>query len=231
MRIAPLTLTLALTALLVLPACGGGDGIGLPIAFPPTITSVSPSGGPTTGGTTISVGGTNFPTLIVVSVGGNLCLNIVVQSPTSLTCNVPPGTEGAKSVQVSTATGNDTLAGAFTYFLPSSKLPSDVAPIVDVTLLDARGSPVGLLSDVLHQENTPEVVCGDEPFSAFAPLVDGLFSPDLHEVGAYYFGLDPESGAVFWYSNAASLALGDFPDGWCVDTRVTDAVSIELLSR
>ena len=231
MRIAPLTLALALTVLLALPACGGGDGIGLPIAFPPTIATVSPPIGPTGGGPTISVGGTNFPSLIVVSVGGNLCLNIVVQSPTSLTCNVPPGTEGAKDVQVSTATGSDTLSGAFTYFLQATKLPSDIAPIVDVTFLDAQGAPVGLLSDVLHQEDTPEVVCGDEPFSAFAPMVDGLFSPSLHEVGTYYFGLDPESGAVFWYSDAASLALGDFPDGWCVDTRVEDAVAIEVLAR
>lgn len=228
------SLAFCLAALLALPACGGADGIGLPIGFPPTITGVSPTSGSVAGGTLMGVAGTNFTSLISVTVDGNLCLNVSVTSSTNLSCIAPSGTVGAKDVRVATATGSDTLVGAFTYVQPLRLSPgkqADDRPLVDITFLDADGAPLGLLTDVLHQQDRPDVPCGDERFALLPFPRDGFTPLDLYEVGSYYFGLEPESGAVLWYSDAASLALGACPDGWCLDTHVVGAVSLDVRTR
>ncbi|MCE2883527.1 MAG: IPT/TIG domain-containing protein [Planctomycetaceae bacterium] len=82
----------------------------------PTITSVSPSAGPTAGGTTITVTGTNLTGATSVKVGAVACTSVTVVSATQLTAVTPAGTVGAKSVTVTTAGGTGTKASAFTYF-------------------------------------------------------------------------------------------------------------------
>lgn len=234
MRNTPFLLVLGLATLLSLPACGGGDGIGLPIGFPPTITSVSPAGGSISGGTLLGVTGTNFTTLISVTVDGNLCLNVNVTSSTNLSCVVPAGSVGAKDVRVATATGSDTLVGAFTYVQTLMQSPgrvTDTRPSVDITFLDASGAPLGLLTDVLHQQDRPEVQCGDAQDPLLAIPVNSFTAPALYQAGTYLFGFEAESGTVFWHRDAAAWALGDVPDGWCRDTRVVGAASIQVFTR
>ena len=83
----------------------------------PTIGSVSPTSGPTTGGTTITIAGTNLTGATSVTVGGIAATNIVVVSSTSVTATTPAGTAGAKSVAVTTAGGTATKTSAFTYIV------------------------------------------------------------------------------------------------------------------
>jgi hypothetical protein len=85
------------------------------------ISSVSPSSGPTDGGTPITIAGTNFETGATVTVGGNTCTSPVVASANSITCNTPAGSAGAKDVTVTNVDSTtNTLSGGFTYFAPST---------------------------------------------------------------------------------------------------------------
>ena len=81
----------------------------------PTITSVSPISGPTTGGTTITITGTNLTGATMVKIGVTLATNVVVVNATSITAKTPAGTVGVKSVAVTTAGGTATKSNAFTY--------------------------------------------------------------------------------------------------------------------
>ncbi|MFM7808086.1 MAG: IPT/TIG domain-containing protein, partial [Planctomycetota bacterium] len=82
---------------------------------PPTISGVSPSSGPTAGGTTITITGTALTNTSAVTVRGNAATSVVVVSDTTVTAVTPPGSVGAANVQVTTLGGTATISGGFTY--------------------------------------------------------------------------------------------------------------------
>ena len=87
----------------------------------PTLTSISPTSGPTTGGTTITLTGTNFVSGATVRVGGVAATNVVFSSATRVTARTPAGTAGARDVQITNPNGQSaTRTGAFTYTAPST---------------------------------------------------------------------------------------------------------------
>jgi len=89
----------------------------------PTVTSVSPNSGPTTGGTTMTITGTGFVSGATVTVGGSFCASVVVVSATSITCVTPAGSFGAKNVVVTNAdTGTVTSSASFIFENPKHRI-------------------------------------------------------------------------------------------------------------
>jgi hypothetical protein len=87
----------------------------------PTITSISPTSGFTTGGTSVTLTGTNLFGTTSVTVGGtNAAFNNV--SGTGITFTTPVGSVGAANVVVTTPNGSATLTGGFTYIAPPSNI-------------------------------------------------------------------------------------------------------------
>jgi subtilisin-like proprotein convertase family protein len=73
----------------------------------PILTSVSPSQGSTSGGTTITLAGTNFVQGgTIVTFGGAPATSINVASSTSLTAVTPPGSTGTRPIVVTTHGGS-----------------------------------------------------------------------------------------------------------------------------
>ncbi|MBI4863455.1 MAG: IPT/TIG domain-containing protein [Candidatus Riflebacteria bacterium] len=92
-----------------------------------TITSVSPGDGPLDGGRAITVDGEGFKGVREVFFGANRATNVVVVSPSRLTCDAPGGVApGPVSVFVVTVYGTITSSAAFTYN-PATVL-SSIAP-------------------------------------------------------------------------------------------------------
>jgi Protein of unknown function (DUF4038)/IPT/TIG domain/Putative collagen-binding domain of a collagenase/Abnormal spindle-like microcephaly-assoc'd, ASPM-SPD-2-Hydin/Fibronectin type III domain len=81
----------------------------------PTVTSISPNTGPTTGGTAVTISGTNFTSGATVTIGGAAATNVVVVSGSTITATTPPGTAGAATVTVAVAGQSGSLTGGFTY--------------------------------------------------------------------------------------------------------------------
>jgi len=83
----------------------------------PTISSVSPGSGPSSGGTSVTVTGSNFTTASATSVrfGGTLATSVTMVNSTTVTCNTPAHSAGLVDVQVSNAYGNNTLNNGFSY--------------------------------------------------------------------------------------------------------------------
>ncbi|MFT4293991.1 MAG: IPT/TIG domain-containing protein [Micropruina sp.] len=87
-----------------------------PAAVPaPTITGVTPATGPTTGGTTLTITGTNLAGASKVSVGGAPATAVKVVSPTTVTAVTPAHAAGAVDVTLTTPGGSVTKAKAFSY--------------------------------------------------------------------------------------------------------------------
>jgi hypothetical protein len=92
----------------VLVTTPGGTSPAVPFIYSsgPTLTSMSPSIGPPSGGTTITLTGTGFFLGGTnVSVGGATCAGVSVASGTSLTCVTPAGS-GSASVVATTSAGS-----------------------------------------------------------------------------------------------------------------------------
>lgn len=78
-----------------------------------TIISVTPPAGPTTGGTAVTLTGTNFCPLATVTVNGVAATNVVVVNSTTITFTTPPGSAGAATIAVICPNGSPTIG--FTY--------------------------------------------------------------------------------------------------------------------
>jgi hypothetical protein len=97
----------------------------------PTITKVQPNAGPGTGGTTVSISGTNFTGATAVKFGSNDATSFTVKSATSITAKSPAGS-GVVDVTVATPGGISTTGSSdqFTY-LPAVTVVSPISGPVD----------------------------------------------------------------------------------------------------
>lgn len=82
----------------------------------PSIATVSPPNGPTTGGTRITISGQNFVGIAGVSLGGVDATSFAVVDTSTITAVAPPRAAGAADVSIRTSEGlRADLAGGFTY--------------------------------------------------------------------------------------------------------------------
>ncbi len=95
----------------------------------PSVTSVSPNGGPAAGATPVTITGSNFTGASGVTFGGTACTSFTAVSDTSITCTAAAHSAGAVDVVV-TATGTGTLNSGFTY--RNAPTVSSVSPSVGI---------------------------------------------------------------------------------------------------
>ena len=90
-----------------------GQGSGNPA---PTVTTIAPTSGPTTGGTAITITGTGFLAGATVSLGGTAATGVTVVNSTSITATSPAHAAGAVNVVVTNSDAQtDTLTNGYTY--------------------------------------------------------------------------------------------------------------------
>ncbi|MFI5207820.1 MAG: IPT/TIG domain-containing protein, partial [Gemmatimonadales bacterium] len=104
-------MALALAALML------GAGAATASAAPPTVTSISPSSGPTAGGTPVTIKGTGFLAGAKVKIGSEAtAVNVV--SETEITATTAATAAGSDEVVVEDANGKSTSAVKYTYLPP-----------------------------------------------------------------------------------------------------------------
>ncbi len=109
-------------------SAGDGDWV-LVLESGPTLSSVTPTTGPTAGGTAVTLTGTNFQEGATVSFGGSAATGVTVVNSTTITATTPAHAAGAVNVAVTNPTGQSgTLISGFTYGSPTAPTLSSVAP-------------------------------------------------------------------------------------------------------
>ena len=100
----------------------------------PVVTSISPTTGPTLGGTVVTVTGTQFTGAISATVCGAALSSLVVVNDTTLTGTTPAHavTATACDVMVTTAEGSGTGTALFSYTKSSQALTFGAAPVLVV---------------------------------------------------------------------------------------------------
>lgn len=98
----------------VTTAGGSNNGLSYTYVDGPTLGLPDPASGPTSGGTSVTIPGTNLTTTQSVTFGGAPAPFAVI-SDTELAAVTPPGAAGAVDIVVTTTGGSATDTGAFTY--------------------------------------------------------------------------------------------------------------------
>ncbi|WP_328545750.1 IPT/TIG domain-containing protein [Streptomyces platensis] len=98
----------------VTTAGGTNNGLTYTYVDAPTIGTINPNSGPASGGTVVTITGTNFSTTQSVTFGATPAPFSVIND-TTLSVVTPPGAVGATDVTVTTTGGSATTTAGFTY--------------------------------------------------------------------------------------------------------------------
>jgi hypothetical protein len=84
------------------------------------VSAVNPTSGPTAGGTSLTITGTNFAAGATVTVGGTAATGVIVNNSTTITATTPAHAAGAVDVVVTNSNGQSgSKTNAFTYNAPA----------------------------------------------------------------------------------------------------------------
>ncbi|WP_405156114.1 IPT/TIG domain-containing protein [Paenibacillus sp. FSL K6-0108] len=120
-------------AVLTLNSVGSTSDV-LVDAIPPTISSVSPTSGPTTGGTTVTLTGTKFSGATAVMFGATEATSFTINSETSITATAPAGSAGTVDVTVKRRSGTSTTSAADQYTYIAAPTIANVSPASGPTI-------------------------------------------------------------------------------------------------
>ncbi|WP_413787807.1 IPT/TIG domain-containing protein [Streptomyces platensis] len=105
---------------------GTSNGISYTYSAAPTLSGVTPNQGPTSGGNTVTLTGTNLTGTTAVTFGATPATSFTVLSPTQITAVVPAGSAGPVTITVTAPGGTSALPSA--YFYVSPPVLTGVAP-------------------------------------------------------------------------------------------------------
>jgi hypothetical protein len=180
---------------------GGNDSVVFTYQTPaPTITSISPNTGPTTGGTVVTITGANLTGATAVKFGTANAASFSVVNATQITATSPAGALGAVYVTVTTPGGTTApSAGAqFTYSVPAdSQNLHTLQTVVTPMIAQISGQAISGAID-----NAIGVGFGGDP-QAFASNGSGF---------TYYFEADPDDQRTLTASNGGELSYAAAPN-------------------
>jgi N-acetylmuramoyl-L-alanine amidase len=118
--------------------------------LPPTIASLNPKAGSTTGGTSVVITGTNFTGATAVTFDGNNATSYTVNSATQITAAAPAHAEGTVRVQVTAPGGStgDTSTDDYNYIV--------IPPPMITALNTATGTTTGGTGVIITGANLSE---------------------------------------------------------------------------
>ncbi|APD13266.1 hypothetical protein RO07_08625 [Pandoraea pulmonicola] len=111
----------------------------------PTVSGVSPASGPATGGTVVTITGTNFVDVTGVSFGATPGTNVIVNNGASLTVTSPPGS-GTVDITVTSAGGTSAANGndRFTYTAVAPTLAINTTALAAGTVGQPYNQPLSV---------------------------------------------------------------------------------------
>ena len=108
-------------------------GLNADVQTLPTLTSIAPTSGPNSGGTSVVINGTGFEGVTEVNFGSEPAQSYTVESETKITAIAPANAVGGKvDVSVSTLAG-PTAAGSAFFTYPAPPIVSSLSPAVGPT--------------------------------------------------------------------------------------------------
>jgi chitodextrinase len=184
----------------------------------PSISSISPSSGTTSGGTSVSIGLSNFPTGTASVTFGGTTGTGVSRSGNTVTVTTPAHAAGSVTVKVSV--GSSSATTSYTYNQPVNQLPDLVAKSLTVNPSSPQVGDQTAFSLSITNSGTASVPSGTPITAAFT--IDGTkvtwetdYSSGLAVGASTTLSADAgSSGNGFWTATAGNHTLvGTVNDG------------------
>ncbi|WP_432992225.1 IPT/TIG domain-containing protein [Dactylosporangium sp. CA-233914] len=157
----------------------------------PGVSSLSPTSGPTAGGTSVAITGAGFTGATAVDFGTDPAASFTVNSDTSITAVAPAHSAGAVDVAVTTPSGTANATGAYTYTPPPSV--TSLSPTSGAT---AGGTSVTITGAGFT--GTTAVDFGTDPAASFTVNSDTSITAvaPAHSAGAVDVAVTTPSGTA-----------------------------------
>ena len=201
----------------MLPASGGGP----PPQPSPTLSSVSPSSGTTSGGTSVTITGSNFASGATVRFDATAATNVNVVSSTTITAVAPAHAAGAVNVTITNPSGlSGTLSGGYTYTAPASSETILLEDDFNDNSLDlAKWSPNNLFSGftdsaVPARELSQRLQIGALPTGQSGSHYNGLRSANTYNFTGAYTYVEVVQGPVSTTKADAMFTIGRDADDY-----------------
>lgn len=150
---------------------------GLPPVIIPTITDVSPSEGPITGNTIVTLTGTGFAGVTSVNFGSTSATIVEISSDTRMLVRSPAGS-GSVNITASTSSGTSSSVATFNYrTLPIvTSVTPNTGPSIGGTAVTISGSDLITVSKVFfgNTEASSVVVEDDGTVTAISPRTNAV---------------------------------------------------------
>ncbi len=131
--------------------------------MPPAVTGLTASSGPTAGGNSITILGTNFTNVSGVNFGSIAATSYVVNSSSSITAVVPASVAGAVDITVTNQAGTSGTSSADTYTYQSSA--PTVTGLSVTSGYTTGGTPVAIVGT--NMSSVTAVLFGTVPATSF----------------------------------------------------------------
>lgn len=141
----------------------------------PEFISITPSEGPTAGGSSVTITGNNFTGTTSVEFGGDAATSVVVVNDETITCDTPAHAAGLVDIEIINPTSFDITATDAYEFITGVRVTQAALLVVDNSPIAARVSQVPILG--LYVPFVPARVTQSAMLSSF--LLDPVPPPAL----------------------------------------------------
>jgi hypothetical protein len=188
----------------------------------PTVTQVSPASGLTTGGTAVTITGSNFAAPASVSFGDAAASDVAVNDATTITATSPPGALGSVDVIVTTPGGTSSpVAGdQFTYVETLALTPTAASPGSSVTAAIAGFSSGETVQLVFNGADIASCVVAANGTCSARFSVRSNTVPGTYTVTANGSNGD-SAAATFTVTGTLSLSVSYRASGWYANVFVS----------
>jgi endonuclease/exonuclease/phosphatase family metal-dependent hydrolase len=185
----------------ILPKSNGSGGNPAP-----TVSSITPNSGPTTGGTSVTISGANFMNGASVTLGGTSATGVAVNG-TTITLTTPSHAAGTTNVVVTNPDNQSaTLASGFTFTAPPLPPPPAGASTIVIWASDVPNSTVYGSFSKVYDATAAGTTALQNPDAGGAKLAAPLTSPSSYfEVS---FNVQSNTAYHLW---VRGKAIGDSP--------------------
>lgn len=132
---------------------------------PPTLLTITPTSGPSSGSQTVVITGTNLNAVTSVKLGGSEVISFVIDSPSQITAVTPRHDPGLVDLMVTNSISQSTtLASAYTFLYTLAVAQSEQGAEPDMKL-------IAVLRNVASQAEGATVISATDEFSANFPKI------------------------------------------------------------
>lgn len=158
-----------------------------------SVTGISPSSGPDTGGTSVSIAGSGFTGATAVKFGTTAATKFTYKSPTSITATAPPGT-GVVDVTVTTPSGGTSATS------PADQFTYQPGPVVGLGLVIKSGTK----SPVASCDKTSGTSCASP--NAGTCVMTGTSNTTTCDITGIWQGSGSSGSSVTFYVETVDAA-------------------------